>query len=134
MPSRMQIIQAARAYVGTPFHHQGRVRDVGVDCIGLIVCVAQDVGVTLPDRTDYPRDPVDDRLRLECDTHLTKVAADAPGCVLLFQLPTMPHASHVGFFTGATIIHARMGVDRVVEHSYSPAWRHRVAAIYELPE
>ena len=31
------MIAAARACLGTPFHHQGRMPGVGLDCIGLVI-------------------------------------------------------------------------------------------------
>lgn len=33
---RHQIIQIARTWIGTPYHHQASLRGVGVDCIGLV--------------------------------------------------------------------------------------------------
>lgn len=41
--SRMDAVAEARAWLGTPFHHQASVKCVGCDCIGLI----KGVGVTL---------------------------------------------------------------------------------------
>ncbi len=37
-----QIVAAARGYVGTPFKLYGRDKN-GIDCLGLIVCVAREV-------------------------------------------------------------------------------------------
>jgi hypothetical protein len=36
----------ARKYIGTPFHKQGRIIGVGVDCIGLIICIANDLNIS----------------------------------------------------------------------------------------
>ena len=35
----------ARKYIGTPFHPQGRVKGVGVDCVGLIICIGKDLKI-----------------------------------------------------------------------------------------
>lgn len=51
---RQAIIDTAMSYLGTPFHHQGRAKGVGVDCVGLIACVMRELGVSVVDRTDYP--------------------------------------------------------------------------------
>ena len=36
---KKQIIQTARQWLDTPYHHQARVKGVGVDCIGLVIGV-----------------------------------------------------------------------------------------------
>ena len=38
------MIAAARACIGTPFHHQGRRPGAGLDCIGLIVIALRAAG------------------------------------------------------------------------------------------
>lgn len=43
---------AARSYIGVPFYHAGRDRN-GIDCIGLIACVAKDLGYKFKDDRDY---------------------------------------------------------------------------------
>lgn len=45
MDARQAIIQEARLWLGTPFHHQGRVRDAGVDCLQLLIGVYSAVGL-----------------------------------------------------------------------------------------
>ena len=34
------VVAEARRWLGTPWRHQARLRGVGVDCGGLVVCVA----------------------------------------------------------------------------------------------
>lgn len=57
MTLRAEIVAAARAWLNTPFHHAGRVKGVGVDCLQLLVAVYSEVGL-LPavDTGHYPRD------------------------------------------------------------------------------
>ncbi|MBK8745664.1 MAG: peptidase P60, partial [Propionivibrio sp.] len=38
------ILAAARACIGTPFVHQGRIPGLALDCAGLVVAVAQAIG------------------------------------------------------------------------------------------
>ena len=33
---RDEIVEAARAWLGTPYHHQASLRGVGCDCLGLV--------------------------------------------------------------------------------------------------
>lgn len=44
-----QIVDAAFTLIGTPFHHQGRVPGVGVDCIGVPIIVARMMGLVAND-------------------------------------------------------------------------------------
>lgn len=46
---RNDIVQIARTWLGTPFRFAARVKGVGVDCGGLIVCVMAEVGIQIPD-------------------------------------------------------------------------------------
>jgi len=48
-----EILAAARACLGTPFLHQGRIPGVALDCAGLVVAVAQAIGADYVDRTGY---------------------------------------------------------------------------------
>lgn len=43
------IVDKALEYVGTPYAHHGRVKFVGVDCAGLLVCVGRELGIFAPD-------------------------------------------------------------------------------------
>ena len=35
-PTRAAVVHEARTWIGTPFHHQARVKGAGVDCLGLV--------------------------------------------------------------------------------------------------
>lgn len=48
--NRKDIIDAAMAYEGVPWRHMGRSKK-GVDCVGLVVCVARDLGL-VPSKWD----------------------------------------------------------------------------------
>ncbi len=134
MPSRSEILTAARAWMDTPFRHQGRCRGVGVDCIGLIVGVARDLGVDTRDRTDYPRQPDGSSLEAALDGQLRRLAPGTmgPGDVLLLRIRRMPQ--HVGFLAEhGTIIHAHSAAGRVVEMRLNERWWDRLVAAYRLP-
>lgn len=55
--TREQIQAAARKIVGSEWVHQGRDPASGMDCIGVIAWVAEQVGIEFNDRTDYSREP-----------------------------------------------------------------------------
>jgi cell wall-associated NlpC family hydrolase len=55
--TRQQVVLCALQWVRTPYHHQGRVKGVGVDCAGLGMGVFQACGlVPAIDAGNYPPD------------------------------------------------------------------------------
>ena len=57
---RLHIVALARAWIGTPYHHQASVRGVGTDCVGLVrgsfaSCMATTPRPPPPTRATGPR-------------------------------------------------------------------------------
>lgn len=52
---REQIVASARSIIGTPYVHQGRVKGVGVDCVGTILIVAKELNLTQFEISGYGR-------------------------------------------------------------------------------
>lgn len=144
----MKLHEAARAYLGVPFRHQGRNPAVALDCIGLLVVAGRDVGlpVDLYDRTDYGKDPVDGTLECHLTAAFGNPVARNPRSVSQLQpddIVAMDYAGairHVGIVGEAcgrlTLIHTSEGiVNRVTEHGIDAKWLGRIAAIYrpEIP-
>lgn len=44
-----QLSQSALTYCGTPFHYGARIKGVGIDCAGLIVCALRELGCVVED-------------------------------------------------------------------------------------
>lgn len=42
---RERVIEVAKSYLGTPYHHAGRVKGAGVDCLTFLAEVFQDAGL-----------------------------------------------------------------------------------------
>ncbi len=89
-------ITAARAYLGVPWQHQGRSR-FGIDCVGLLVCVARDLGIQIEDMRAYEREPGAHDLARMLRRHCVSVpvAGMRPGDIVLMGRPS----THVGFLT-----------------------------------
>lgn len=124
-----QFVQAARGLVGTPFRHQGRVPGVGVDCIGVIIVAAKQVG-WLPatfDVTGYAREPTHGLLEKEMEKYLE---VDSWGPIALMRLLQEPQ--HVGVldWDRATLIHAWQFNKQVVEHRLDTHWMNRIYRSY----
>ena len=128
------IITAARAALGTPFAHQGRMPGVALDCAGLVVSVAAALGLPYLDSPGYGRSPANGLLEAALDSQpcLVRVATPEPGDILLMRFQGEPQ--HLGIFTGETMIHAWQVVGSVCEHRMTEAWLRRVVRVYRFVE
>ena len=126
------LIAAARRCLRTPFHHQGRTPQVGLDCIGLIVVALRAVGRVVVDRTDYGPRPDGQGLVRAITAH-GGVETDslAAGCLLLFRYDHQPQ--HVALATSpTTMIHSFAPAGKVVETEIGDYWRRRLVGIYRV--
>lgn len=133
---RYQIIDAARSWLGTPFLHQGRLKGLGVDCIGLILGVDETIngGMNYPDPKDYPRDPIGTMMadRLKTFMRPVPLAIAQPGDVIHFAWGRFPQ--HVSILTDeGTMVHSDIKAGGVVEVTYGGAWPRRARGAYEFP-
>lgn len=130
--SREEIVCAARTWLGTPFHHQGRLKGTGVDCAGLIVGVARELGLSAFDTTGYGRRPNTRELEAICHSEMCPIAGEAgPGDVWLVEADGRPQ--HLAFATDVGLLHAYAPARRVVEHGIDDRWRRRLIAAFALP-
>jgi NlpC/P60 family putative phage cell wall peptidase len=129
---REQIVAEARTWLGTPFHHQGRLRGVGVDCGGLILGVGKALGLM-----DYAAAPVYGRrpngpeMRTLCDALLAARPCDERrgGNILLFAFDVQDQ--HLAILTGeGTIVHVLAQARACVEHQFDARWQRFVSAVY----
>lgn len=130
-----KIIDHARALIDTPWHHQGRAPNLGIDCIGLVVIVALRVGyriklITLLDQVDYGRDPNDGALERALDVcFAVRHGEAAAGDLLLFEHPQTKR-QHIGVKTNIGMIHSQAG-QRVCEVPLDGRWQRILKAAYK---
>lgn len=127
----------ARSYLGVRFVHQGRSR-AGLDCAGLVVRVAQDLGLSEFDWRGYGRLPDGDRMREVMQAQCVELKPDAApslGLVALMRFDAEPQhlAIVVDHPHGLGIVHALMQERKVAEHRLDAKWAQRIVALYELP-
>ena len=136
------VVAEARRWLGTPWRHQARLRGVGVDCGGLVVCVAQALGLPVQDHAPgYARLPDGVSLRACVESQCTRIPELEPGAVLLMRWADAPqHLAIVSTLPERFgIIHAWAGIRRVVEHGLTAEWQGRIVRddagplIYRLP-
>lgn len=125
-----RVVDAARACLGTPFYHQGRVAGIGLDCIGLVIHAVKQVGLAVEDVDDYGREPQGDTLHHALISHGFVVVDDiVPGDVLLFRFNGAPQ--HVGLAVSwDAMVHSYAPIGRVVETGLGETWRRRISGIY----
>ena len=113
--------ERARALVGTRFRPQGRDPRMGVDCLGLLICVFDLAGE--PIRRDY-RLRGDHRRELlaSFQAHFRRVrpSCQRPGDVLLMRVA--PDQFHIAITTGRGFVHADARLGMVVETAGPPKW------------
>lgn len=134
MANKQDIVNEARKWLGTPYHHQGRVLGHGVDCIGLIVEVARALNLTDKDAMDYGRMPDGNRLISMLREHAgkeKKISEADPGDILLFRFIRQPR--HVAIMTDRGIIHAYAQFGKVVEHRADDRFMQQAVCAFEFP-
>lgn len=120
MTTRADILSAARAWLGTPYHHRARVMGAGCDCLMLIVAAYTATGL-LPDDIEVPDYPSD--IMFHADDHryveavlarCDEVEQPGPGDVALWKFGrTYSHGALVADWP--TVIHAYAPMGCVVE-------------------
>lgn len=135
------VVAAARAWIGTPYHHQASVRGVGADCLGLVRGVFREVMGREPEAAPaYSRDWGEtDGIETLLDAagrHLVAVRLTeiAPGDVVVFRLRPRMVAKHAAIVaTAETMIHAMEGT-AASEVAFSSWWRRRIAGAFRFPD
>ncbi len=130
----IKTVNAARACLGTPFHHQGRSPGTGLDCIGLLVVALTAAGFSVRDRADYSLRPDGKSLLAALDEHGARRVSDIQaGDILVFCYDRQPQ--HVALATSAdTMIHSFAPAGKVVETAIGVYWKRRLAAVYRIIE
>lgn len=142
-----ELVACARSWLGTRFHHQGRLKKTarhsgGVDCLGLLVGVAAELGLrgkqgqlfSDADVVSYGHLPDVAKLRQTLAGLMDEVAYIGLGDVLLMEIDG--RAQHLGLSSEVegmpAIIHAYAPAKAVVEHVLDAWWRQRVVAIFRV--
>lgn len=157
MTTRAQLVAEARSWVGVPIFHHGRSREGGVDCLGLILGVAEGTAYPYPIAIpDYGRLPNSHHLITAMDAHLLRldwprartdagdcgdVAATADelgdGDVIGLSWGKRDHPMHLAIaatFDGRrTIVHASPNDRRVLEVTFGGVWADRACMAWRFP-
>lgn len=139
------IVDTARSWLGTRFHHQGRIKKTdthkgGVDCLGLLIGVARELDLPFSqyDEVDYPHYPDTQRLRANLASVMQEISVEniEIGDVLLLNIDGSPqHLAIVSELAGElAIIHAYAPAKAVVEHLLDDYWQKRMVAAFRAAQ
>lgn len=136
----MAVVQAARAWIGTPYVDQQSLRGAGCDCLGLVRGVWREV--VGPEPTvipPYTRDwgetgPVEVMQEGALEWMVPVALGEAgAGAVVLFRMREGAIAKHCGILTGeGTMVHARERLG-VTEEPFTETWQRRAVAAFNFP-
>ena len=128
------ILAAARQCLGTKFRHQGRLIAFGLDCAGVAIHVARQIGAGHLDVSGYGRTPAHGQLEQSLDSQpcLERVFLEdrKPGDLLLMRFASEPQ--HLAICAGETIIHAYEAAGLCCEHRLSSLWAARIVRVYRF--
>lgn len=139
LSSPADVVACARAMLGTPWQHQARLPGVALDCAGLVICVARQLGLVGPDWdvNAYAREP-NGLMGDVCAQHMQAIDAIEPGAVLVVAIERDPQ--HLGIVAeyrhgGWALIHASSSAQppRVVETRLMFARNMTLRGIFRLP-
>jgi NlpC/P60 family putative phage cell wall peptidase len=138
--ARSELVIAARRWIGTPFHHQASLCQIGCDCLGLVRGVWREVIGPEPEETppygvDWAATKRADHLKDALARHFH--SHDKPdyraGDVLLFRFRPHGPATHLGVATSPThMVHAHSGAN-VTETTIGAPWRKRLVGAFIFP-
>lgn len=138
IPTPLEYVIKARGYIGTKFHHQGRSPH-GMDCIGLVVLPARDLGIELADWFRYSRYPQRDvmleRLSLCMDqVHCKNIPL---GAIIFFYLQKPkaeePILCHLAIKDeDDLILHTDERVNKVTKMRMDNGWRKAIDSVWQI--
>lgn len=133
---RQAVIEEAKTWLGTPYHHQGRIKGVGVDCATILCEVYEKVGlIPYVDPTPYPPDW---HLHRESERYMGwmeqygyATETPQPGDIVLWKFGRC--FSHGGILVDAkTIIHSYLHIGVTLEKLSCEAFQGRAKKYYTL--
>ncbi len=139
--TRADVIDIARSWIGTPYHHQASVKGIGADCLGLVRGVWREVYGREPEpppaySADWAEAGGRETLLLAAAKHALRLPIDArrPGDILIFRLRAGLPAKHAGILTDAAkFVHAAQS-GPATEVALVPWWRRRIAGVFCFPD
>lgn len=134
--TRDQIVAEARSWIDTPFVHQGRRKAIGVDCVGVIIGVANALRISSFDTADYSASPNPETMGARLRENLDEIPFREvlPGDILWFRVTYAPQ--HLGIVSEVApelcMVHAysRQPVTKCIEQPLGKMWTARIRGCF----
>ena len=134
-----EIVARANEYVGTRYRQWGRSMTSGVDCIGLIICVGRDLGLTDHDTTTYssrPNVPEFDRFMIDGGYVLRPYSELSHGDIIRLSAPKWPvHSAivEVDEHGDPWFIHAYLPYRKVAKERLTSGADMKLSSVWSYP-
>jgi cell wall-associated NlpC family hydrolase len=132
-PTRQQVLDAARKWIGTPFKHQGRLLGVGADCAGIVIGTAHALGISDFDFLEYNVCPNPELMGLLLDQNLISIPKEEAKSGDLLWLRVGKKPRHLAIKTDVGILHSFANVGRCVETSLDAFTAATIYRAYRYP-
>ena len=125
---RAAIINEARSWLGTPYHHQAALKGIGCDCIGLLRGIFAAFGGIVDLPADYSPSwhvhRAEERLREGLSRYGTEIPllSARPGDILLFGIGRGPAAHGAVLIEPDIMIHAYAEAGAVIASRLAGRW------------
>jgi len=133
MPRSADVIENALSWQGVPWRHQGRSRS-GIDCIGLVITLAHELGLSDFDTHAYNRSPDGVNFLSGFKSHMDRVPPgdEKPGDVVVLRDQTLPcHCGILVWFRNTFyLVHAAAKSRKVVMDLFDGDLKSRKIAIF----
>jgi NlpC/P60 family putative phage cell wall peptidase len=139
---QQRVVDIARSWIGTPYHHQASLKRVGTDCFGLIrgvwrelYGVGDDPEKMPPYSWDWAEAKDEETMLLAARRHLIEVPIEAAGAgdVMLFRYRDGYNAKHSAVLTGGgRMVHAAQGAATCEVH-LGDWWLRHAAGAFMFP-
>ena len=139
MDMQARVIKEALVWIGTPYRHQGTLKGVGCDCLGLVRGVwralyGEEPESMQPYSPDWAEAGRVDALIEAARRHFIERPKEemAAGDVILFRWKPTHAAKHLGILvSNHAFIHAYEG-HAVMISALVPQWRSRIAGVFSF--
>lgn len=129
--TRQQVVDKAREYLGTPHIHHGRLKGIGIDCAGLLICIARELGISEKDFNNTNYSPINNGSELLSEVlgkcHEIPNEDGRPADVVIMEV--FRHPQHCGLLTDVGIIHS---FNSVIEHIIDGPWQGRIRRTFVI--
>ena len=135
MATRDDIATEARRWLGVPWKHEGRNK-FGIDCVGLLIRVANDLGISEFDIDGYSRVPSGHMMSRMMAEHMEKIDINEIGSGDVLHLRYDGQPQHIAIVSNTVpfrIIHADNITGKVIEHGLDASWRSMIRGCYRVP-